>query len=355
MKRTIAFLLVLVMCLSLCACNGTEYNRAQKLMKAGQYNEAIEIFKQLDGYRDSTEMVTKCHYQIAIDLFNSGEYGNAREIFLALNNYLDCDDMVRDCDYETANTFFDKKEYSKAIEIFSSLDEWKDSRSKVQECMIAEKADTIAKYKTVGSYVLLGKYEQDNDFSNGTEPVKWIVLDYDPTTNHSLLISRYGIAARAYEPGDSQTIYPTWSKSDIRHWLNTTFKDSVFNTEEQNAIVKTKNITKYYVKAKIMYNESTDDVWILSDDESFKYFDNDKRQTTPTAYAVANGAFQSAVQQLDGTGCCSWWLRNGPPGNKRFAAYVPDSGGWGANYVNDDAYCVRPAIIVDVGRLFSER
>lgn len=31
----------------------------------------------------------------------------------------------------------------------------------------------------VGDYVEFGKYEQDNDNSNGQEPIKWQVLDID--------------------------------------------------------------------------------------------------------------------------------------------------------------------------------
>ena len=70
------------------------------------------------------------------------------------------------------------------------------------------------------------------------------MLDYDADTNCALLISRYGLDARAYEPGGSE--YPTWEKSDIRSWLNEMFLNAAFKAEERAGIVKTTVSTPSY-------------------------------------------------------------------------------------------------------------
>ena len=41
----------------------------------------------------------------------------------------------------------------------------------------------------VGTTITLGEYEQDNDVSNGPEPIKWIVLDIQD--NKALILSKY--------------------------------------------------------------------------------------------------------------------------------------------------------------------
>ena len=51
-------------------------------------------------------------------------------------------------------------------------------------------------FKIVGSTVTFGSYEQDNDTSNGKEPLEWIVLSYQD--GKSLLISKYGLDCQPY-------------------------------------------------------------------------------------------------------------------------------------------------------------
>ncbi len=91
--------------------------------------------------------------------------------------------------------------------------------------------------ENVGSIITFGAYEQDNDLTNGKEPIEWIVLDVDKKTNRALVISRYGLDARAYHSGDWDTQYPTWEKSEIREWLNNDFLSAAFTAEEQKGIV----------------------------------------------------------------------------------------------------------------------
>lgn len=53
----------------------------------------------------------------------------------------------------------------------------------------AEKIETIQ--LTTGQLVRFGSYEQDNDTSNGKEPIEWIVLSVDEEQGRALLLSRY--------------------------------------------------------------------------------------------------------------------------------------------------------------------
>ena len=162
---------------------------------------------------------------------------------------------------------------------------------------------------SVGDYVTFGHYEQDNDKSNGQEQIEWLVLAKEG--NKVLLISRYGLDAHYYHKNKP---YPTWAKSDIRAWLNGTFLNAAFTAEEQAGIVTTTVSTPSYYG----YSggaDTRDRVWLLSREEAEKYFSDDEaRKTTPTAYAVAKGAYQysgtNSYYNLNGTGCCGWWLRS---------------------------------------------
>ena len=204
---------------------------------------------------------------------------------------------------------------------------------------------------TVGQYLTYGHYEQDNNIGNGKEPIEWLVLDYDANTNSALLISRFGLDARAYEPGDGLTAYPAWEKSDIRRWLNGTFLNEAFTAAEQTGIVTTTVRTPSY-KGYSGGAVSQDQIWLLSREEAEKYFTSlASRKTSPTAYAVARGAWQYSGREsqykVNDEGCCWWWLRS-PGGDGNSASYVLYDGSLISIEVGYTGNAVRPAFWLDM-------
>ena len=130
------------------------YNRAKALLDAGQYDEAIEAFETLDGYKDGAEQISAAKgakaeaerqareaqieaekaaaYEQAEELLNSGDYDAAIAAFQALGNYRDSVQKTQEAMekraeaiyrrqpvpwknkrklYEAATTFYQVKEY----------------------------------------------------------------------------------------------------------------------------------------------------------------------------------------------------------------------------------------------------
>lgn len=93
-----------------------------------------------------------------------------------------------------------------------------------------------------GEYVVFGAYEQDNDLTNGPEPVEWIVVDKNE--NGTLLMSRYVLEAHAWQPksnfdpanDENWREKLTWEQSELREWMNSEFKDSLFTENEKSYI-----------------------------------------------------------------------------------------------------------------------
>ena len=205
---------------------------------------------------------------------------------------------------------------------------------------------------SVGEYITYGHYEQDNDISNGTEAIEWLVLDYDADTNCALLTSRYGLDARVYEPWKRDTTkYPTWEKSDIRWWLNGIFLNEAF-TAAENAGIVTATVSTPSYKGYSGGVDTQDRIWLLSREEAEKYFTSKaSRKAVPTAYAVAQGAYQYAGivsdYKLNDTGCCWWWLRS--PGDSRgYASDVGIGGSLSSYYIDYSTGAVRPAFWLDL-------
>ena len=253
----------------------------------------------------------------------------------------------------------------------------------------------------VGDYITFGTYEQDNDLTNGAEPIEWRVLATD--SDYSLIISKYGLDAKAYDTDDSLV---TWETCTLRSWLNGydassnadgedytsySFISTAFNATEQAAIRITtvQNPDSYFGRDSdenyIVNNTGTgieknleqmsggnttyDKVFLLSLDEAQTYFDCTEQsltksngthyygypdlQTSATAYAVAQGASKDNDYNITAAGdeCCWWWLRS--LGKGRYTASCVNHYGVceGDISVKNVYIAVRPALWVETSYL----
>ncbi|MBP3696995.1 MAG: hypothetical protein J6J45_05560, partial [Clostridia bacterium] len=82
---------------------------------------------------------------------------------------------------------------------------------------VADKGDFDADFSDtqVGDYITFGSYEQDNDLSNGKEPIEWLVLDKQD--GKVLVISKYALDAKPY---NDEYVDVTWETCTLRSWLN---------------------------------------------------------------------------------------------------------------------------------------
>ena len=204
---------------------------------------------------------------------------------------------------------------------------------------------------------MYGHYEQDNDVSNGTEPIEWVVLDYDEANHRSLLISKYGLDTKKY---DNSSASNTWDKCTLRTWLNGVFQEEAFSVKEQSAILVTEVDNSDaqgfdWTEAgedKAGGGENTWDwIFLLSYAEANRYLgvtyektSNIKPRISPTAYAAEQGAQISDVrnhQTMEGDLAGWWWLRS--PGFGRKGAYVNSVGSLQSDQDEISGVLVRPA------------
>lgn len=176
-----------------------------------------------------------------------------------------------------------------------------------------------------GDTIVFGAYEQDNDLTNGREPIEWVVLEKNKKS--LLVMSKYALDGVPYNKSYLTDI--TWNDCTLRSWLNEQFYVKAFNATEQ-AMIRTVTVkTPDNVYDGASGGEDTEDkVFIPSMAEMTKKkygFDPDfaardgNRTCLPTAYAVARG-----VRAWDEEGVCDWTLRT--PGKSRTSESVDRSG-----------------------------
>lgn len=299
-------------------------------------------------------------YKYAISLMENGEYENAIEEFKALKGYKDSDSKIKECQardkargiYPKAESLFNDGLYAEAYSLLKSIDEDGPSRELMSEIeskkplFLLEAGDTFT----------FGKYEQDNNLGNGKEPIEWVVLANNTEKNKLLVISKEILDCMTYYNKKENV---TWESCSPREWLNTSFYDSAFLESEKEAIDQT-NVTDSdnFVYSVDGGNDTNDRLFYLSLREIYQYYSykvdpinaQRKMKCECTPYAISQGA----VADNNGYGC--WLLRT--PGAETFGVcYIAVNGvvcgdnstsdGQKGVYVNGKGSGVRPAMNID--------
>lgn len=282
-----------------------------------------------------TVIIPKLKMNKAMELLGSGDYEAAYALLEEIRNV----DAIASNKYNRAVTLIDSGDYESAYMLLNGLD-FKDSVSKLSFVKLQIQKKELSN-ASVGSYVFFGAYEQDDNTSNGKEDIEWLVLAKEG--DMALVISRYALDCQQYNKTQTSV---TWETCSLREWLNSTFVSNAFSTDEQNLIQSTKvTADKNPIYSTSSGNNTTDQVFLLSAVEAYKYFSsNSARQCQGTTYCYAQGAYKDSNDK------CWWWLRT-PGDNSADAVDVSVDGSVydGGNDVSYISAAVRPALWIDFG------
>lgn len=286
-------------------------------------------------------------YQKAEDLLAQKKYDEADAIFATMPDYKDSSSRVNEAKksdaYSEAEKLLAEKKYNSAAKAFEALGDYRDSAIRMSEAQ-ALVDEAKKSFRIMGNTVQFGTYEQDNNTSNGKEPVEWIVLDVQE--GKSLLLSKFAIDCLPYhtlprpegEPSYYLAdTYITWETSTIRKWLNNDFLMNAFSPEELAAI----SITTVYNPD----GDTDDKVFFLSKEEVNRLYKSDEdRICQPTPYAKDKGAYTKKS-----TGGCAWWLRTYDDIFRAMAVKADGKLSYdGYGEMSSSSRTVRPALCIDL-------
>ena len=197
---------------------------------------------------------------------------------------------------------------------------------------------------SIGSTVVFGSYEQDDNYMNGQEEIEWIVLEEE--NNKVLILSKYVLD---YAPYNYERSKVSWENSSVRQWLNSEFKTTAFQEEEQKGIcfvTNTNGINEEYGTSSGA--DTNDEIFLLSAEEYNKYLLNNA-----TAKGIATTWMQNKALEYGyrGGSDAGWWLRTTGYAHD-FATRVEtyeEIDLWGM--VVDAPYGIRPSLWVERSQL----
>ncbi len=195
-----------------------------------------------------------------------------------------------------------------------------------------------------GNEFQFGAYEQDNNLSDGAEPIEWVVLANEG--DRILVLSKYVLVGEPDEirneeiqndklPGADSTYHNaqvTWEVSAERKWLNSIFYQEAFSDEERNCILQSELTTpdmegtdSWSTFHSLGGADTTDYLFSLSYEEFQEYVE-------PLKIAKAEATAACVVDVDEETGYVCWLLRTpGKPTTSDgysfyFASIAPESG-----------------------------
>ncbi len=241
------------------------------------------------------------------------------------------------------------KAFSPVAVLFENYTNLKDFEKQSED-----RKERIKPFKTKGSIVLFGRYEQDNNTNNGPEEIEWVVVANTKSNNRqrALLLSRYALDTKPFNEEGGKT---TLEKCSLRAWLNGEFLNSAFTEEEQLAITITQlhNDPKNRGLGEDDWasnagNDTEDKIFLLEEPQirslGLAAILGKDYVVVPTAYAIARGA--ETFQTTDNRTVARWWLRSGP--SHPFASFVQEDSTVSNRGVGNHTITVRPAIWLDL-------
>lgn len=270
-------------------------------------------------YEPTLEERLTVRYNEAKALFDAGNWQDAREIFILLD-FLDSDVQAQACTYAQAKDAFQKEDYSQARNLFASISSYADAETLFHECS--------SKLFVPGVKIRYGRWEQDNNLTNGSEPITWIVTDvkddYVTLLSHDYL---------AYMPYHTVKKDITWGASSLRVWLDGMFASTAFTDMEKSMLVR-----QTVLPASENHAPAQDRIFLPSAKEMKKavpLYGDEKPAIPPVLEAQ-----KPALKQN--------WLRNSGKLSQSKAAVYKFSVGWStayqAGYDVTEKRLVQPAI-----------
>lgn len=137
--------------------------------------------------------------------------------------------------YEQALVLLEEGRDVEAYRLLYQAKEYSPAQAKIDE-MLANDYSIQYRAAEIGHTVKFGRYEQDNDATNGNEPIEWTVIKSE--SGKLMLFANNVLDCQKYYL-DTPEQYYTWADSNICAWLNNDFLNNAFLEGEREKIILT--------------------------------------------------------------------------------------------------------------------
>lgn len=188
----------------------------------------------------------------------------------------------------------------------------------------------------INNIIWFGTYPQQDATGVQYEPIKWRVLSQDG--NEALLLAE-NILDNILD-SSSETY---WNASELRTWLNETFKKKAFTANQINNGIISNTISTNGI-------DTTDKIFLLSYDDTVNnnYFPNIESKKAIGSNYAKNVLNRGDRLIVDSNGYSPWWLRTAIVSTPYFRRIIDCDGDSGFSYYDSTDVGVRPAFYANL-------
>ena len=304
------------------------YKKATEALALKNYSSACALLEKHPSFKESEKLILQAKECMAQELLDKKEYDQAYEIFREIDEWPAAEENMK----ARAQQYLENDEYDKAYVLFEALEDTaaivqnkysraeemiKQGKYDAAEALLKEiktndkaqdllqtipalRLESTLKNAKKGDIIRFGTFEQDNVSSNGAEAIEWIVLE--KTEKSMLIISKYALTFKMLHNSYSTEC---WEYCRLRAWLESEFYQDSFTSTEKKLIINAKVTKDANPDNNLNYGRDTvDHVFLLSKSQVEKYMSQPNRVCYPTKYAVTQTKWYDSAENP-----VYWWIR----------------------------------------------
>lgn len=141
---------------------GLKYSKADKLVEAGQYTEAIKAYEAIDDSEKTKERIGAAYYTYGEELLAEEQFDKAVTQFKNAGEYKDAKDRIDAAYYAYAEDLLSSGNFDQAVSLFKSLGDYQDAKERVKATNYAYAEDLVSRGyfdQAVNEFMKLGDYQ----------------------------------------------------------------------------------------------------------------------------------------------------------------------------------------------------
>lgn len=141
----------------------SKYDRALLHIENGEYEIGYSLLDEIGTYNEADKYILQNKYDRATELLGKGKYDEAYALLTELGNYSDSATVLSDSRYQYATKLKAEGKYEEAIGIFNSIVSYSDSRTQITSCKYLLAKNKFAQQEVSEAYKLFNEISSYED------------------------------------------------------------------------------------------------------------------------------------------------------------------------------------------------
>ena len=209
-----------------------DYSDATSKMDIGEYDNAIEIFTSISGFKDSSDLILECKYQKGVEQLNNGDFTDAINTLDEIKEYKDAIELISESNYEIGLKFKESGDYMDMLHYLWAAGDYADSLEiagdylkNLNNCVVGVEFLNTFAIKNDGTVLVSG----GNPYGEANVDTWQDVISISPANNFTIGLKEDGSILNTLDFTNSEELENSEMDEEALTYINDMFNFSEFN------------------------------------------------------------------------------------------------------------------------------